>query len=308
MLNWVKKNFPTATHIAIISKEASTRSFYRLTIRHKTYILMVYPEPAPKEISRIIHFSPLYLGVGVHVPAILENISDQALLQEDLGDRHLQHYLNGATSQEKITLGVQALRLSVSISKIPAFETPLTHDFARQKFEMDHFLQHYLPTDTPKRHKEYLQNQLYALAQESCDPIRFAHRDFHSRNIVYAQPNLGVVDFQDSMTAHPYYDLASFLWDAYIPWTPSMRTKVLKTSLFIEKIDVPILETVALQRTIKALGTFAYQVNLKKNKTYSRYIPRVIQYVLKNPQFNRFFHPEFRFLFDFYRAQNTDQT
>jgi aminoglycoside/choline kinase family phosphotransferase len=47
----------------------------------------------------------------------------------------------------------------------------------------------------------------------------------------------------------------------------------------------------ALQRNLKALGTFGYQTTARRNPVYIQYIPRTLRYVRKNleqlPQFGR---------------------
>ncbi len=47
----------------------------------------------------------------------------------------------------------------------------------------------------------------------------------------------------------------------------------------------------ALQRNLKALGTFGYQTTARRNPVYIQYIPRTLRYVRNNlahqPRFNR---------------------
>jgi aminoglycoside/choline kinase family phosphotransferase len=38
----------------------------------------------------------------------------------------------------------------------------------------------------------------------------------------------------------------------------------------------------ALQRNLKALGTFGYQTSVRRNSVYIQYIPRTIRHVQKN--------------------------
>jgi hypothetical protein len=46
----------------------------------------------------------------------------------------------------------------------------------------------------------------------------------------------------------------------------------------------------ALQRNLKALGTFGYQTTARRNPVYIQYIPRTLRYVRRNlalPRFER---------------------
>ena len=105
----------------------------------------------------------------------------------------------------------------------------------------------------------------------------FAHRDFHSRNLLVHQSEIVMVDFQDSLLAPRYYDLASLAYDSYLDlgrareillagreWTDNERRQ---------------LRLTALQRNIKALGTFAYQTYSCHHHAYARYIPRTLRHI-----------------------------
>ena len=53
-------------------------------------------------------------------------------------------------------------------------------------------------------------------------------------------------------------------------------------------------DVMALQRNLKALGTFGYQTTARRNPVYIQYIPRTLRYVRKNleqlPQFGHIRH------------------
>ena len=53
-----------------------------------------------------------------------------------------------------------------------------------------------------------------ALAQ----PTVAVHRDCMPRNLMVAEPNPGILDFQDAVRGPITYDLASLLRDAFISW------------------------------------------------------------------------------------------
>jgi len=287
LTHWIKKNLPPFSHLRAITQEASSRSFFRLEMNNKPYVLMVYPEPNPDEIFRIQKFTSLYILAGLKVPRIIDSFENQAILLEDLGRRYFQYYFKKSPSRQKLEMAKKGIWIIKRIATIPAEQTPLSHDLARQQFEMDFFITHYLDTKNDEEKREELRSYLYQLARQTCAPVNFSHRDFHSRNLIYAPDRYGIVDFQDSMRTHPLYDLASFLWDAYLPWTPSLRSHIIKELPFPANTTQTDLETVALQRTIKALGTFAYQIKVKKKMAYRQYICRVIQSILQNPQFKK---------------------
>jgi hypothetical protein len=64
-------------------------------------------------------------------------------------------------------------------------------------------------------------------------------------------------------------------------------------------IDVDInneqFRLTALQRNIKALGTFGFQVMVRKNLAYKKYINRTIRHIRDNPLFEKFLKPKIDF-------------
>jgi aminoglycoside/choline kinase family phosphotransferase len=91
------------------------------------------------------------------------------------------------------------------------------------------------------------------------------------------------------------YDLASLLRDSYVDLPESVMDDLLayflalkgeagKEAEFRRRFDV-----MALQRNLKALGTFGYQTATRHNPVYIQYIPRTLRYVRTNLQrYDRF--------------------
>ena len=108
---------------------------------------------------------------------------------------------------------------------------------------------------------------------------------------------LYIIDFQDARMGPETYDLVSLLRDSYvdlpeetvadlIAYFLALKGVTGSTPEFRQRFDV-----MALQRNLKALGTFGYQTTARRNPVYIQYIPRTLRYVrdnLKNqPRFER---------------------
>ena len=93
------------------------------------------------------------------------------------------------------------------------------------------------------------------------------------------------------------YDLVSLLRDSYvdlpehtvgelIAYFLALKGQTERESEFRDRFDV-----MALQRNLKALGTFGYQTTARRNPVYIQYIPRTLRYVRDNlerqPRFAR---------------------
>jgi aminoglycoside/choline kinase family phosphotransferase len=92
-----------------------------------------------------------------------------------------------------------------------------------------------------------------------------------------------LVDIQNSLQAPKYYDLVSFLFDSYL------NTKEYH-SLFFSEPDFNREQffLTALQRNIKALGSFGYQINVVKNNNYRQYIKKTLSDIKSNPLYSGF--------------------
>ncbi len=141
----------------------------------------------------------------------------------------------------------------------------------------------------------------------AAEPRVLCHRDYHSRNLMLRDGSLYIIDFQDARMGPDTYDLVSLLRDSYVdigdreldeliayflalkggtgPASPGFG-EASPASAFRRRFDV-----MALQRNLKALGTFGYQTTARRNPVYIQYIPRTLSYVRTNldhqPRFDR---------------------
>ena len=125
------------------------------------------------------------------------------------------------------------------------------------------------------------------------------HRDYHSRNLMLHDERLYIIDFQDARMGPDTYDLASLLRDSYVDLPEQTVNELIAYFLALKGTTDPSQETVfrerfdlmALQRNLKALGTFGYQTTARRNPVYIQYIPRTLRYVRDNlgrhPRFSR---------------------
>ncbi len=280
-----------------MKREASSRSFFRVHLEKYSLVAMVYPEENKDETERIARLTSLYIEYGLKVPGIKEIIDHRIILQDDLGKIRAQKAFSWLQGEEREKALKKISRITMQLARIPVEHTAAVLDTARMKWEMDFFVTHFAGNYSPQRvNREELRHQLHAMV-ETIGPVNtFAHRDFHTRNMIYYKNDIYLVDFQDSLRAPAFYDPVSFAFDAYLD------LKLFRT-FFIDSLksngmimDEEQFYLTALQRNIKALGTFGYQVIVKKNLTYKKYINRTVGYVIENPLFDRFLNKS---LFEF---------
>jgi aminoglycoside/choline kinase family phosphotransferase len=298
-MNEIKKYLKTRLkHVNLIKKirgEASNRAFYRVFFDNYSLVAMVYPTVNREEIEKIIKLTATYLQHRINVPKIKEIIDDRVILQEDLGDLLAQKAFSSFKKQERKKILETVADILIRLKGVSVTHTNAILDTARMKWEMDFFLTHfarnYLTAGKDSQAIEDLQARLYRMV-EHIQPINtFAHRDFHSRNMLVHKNDIYLVDFQDSLKASPWYDLVSFAFDCYLDLKSQRKFLLDCLKERGMSVDEEQFYITALQRNIKALGTFGYQVTIKKNLSYKKYIPRTLRHIRSNPLFNRFFHP-----------------
>jgi aminoglycoside/choline kinase family phosphotransferase len=111
---------------------------------------------------------------------------------------------------------------------------------------------------------------------------------------------LYVIDFQDARMGPDTYDLASLLRDSYVDITDRELDELIAYFLALKQRDGEGVsgeeyrrrfDLMALQRNLKALGTFGYQTITRRNTVYIQYIPRTLRYARANlHKYPRFAH------------------
>lgn len=149
----------------------------------------------------------------------------------------------------------------------------------RLRYEMDFFFLNFVGSFLGESPDPRVKDDIYQLAEEvSLFDTAFAHRDYHSENIMVEKERIAVLDYQDALFAPRAYDLASLLVDGY----REMRrheTNDLHKHASSKGITETELRKTALQRALKALGTFGYQVVYRKKAKYFAAMARTSRYL-----------------------------
>ncbi len=292
MKKYLEKRIKNIKKIKKIRSEASNRSFFRIYKDNYTLVAMVYPEENRDEISKVVKFRSIYDDNKINVPLILDVIDNRIIIQEDLGCLSLQRLFLKSNINRKKGILNQICEILLKLKQISTDNTKSILDTKRMLWEMDFFIKYFaLNFCSTSKDIEQIRNNLCSIVDKITNIDTFAHRDFHSRNMFYYKDKLFLVDFQDSLIGPEYYDLVSFAFDSYLD-LKSIR-KYLFDILLKNKFEINFekLYLTAIQRNIKALGTFGYQIKIKNNLLFKKYVNRTINYVINNKLF-----PEFSYL------------
>jgi aminoglycoside/choline kinase family phosphotransferase len=294
-----------------LTGDASDRRYFRiLTADSPSIVLSLYAAPFTFEELSFVNVARLLEQMPVPVPRVLGHAEDLGVLAlQDLGDVTLQAHLGAATPAEHAALYRQAVALIATLQRYGAELTSpkylpygIAFDVEKLTWEMDfftkHFLEAYRGVTLSGAQRQALKDELATIIDELAgEPRVLCHRDYHSRNLMLHESRLYMIDFQDARMGPDTYDLVSLLRDSYVDLPESTVDELIAYFLALRGLTGAEPEfrarfdVMALQRNLKALGTFGYQTTARRNPVYIQYIPRTLKYVRDNlaagPRFAR---------------------
>jgi aminoglycoside/choline kinase family phosphotransferase len=296
--------------VVTLTGDASTRRYFRvLPAAGESIVLALHEGPIEFTALPFVEVGDLLRRMPLPVPAVIGHSDPLGILAlEDLGDVTLQGHLADADSRERDGLYREAVEFIARLQRrgaelMSATYTPyrLAFDVEKLTWELDFFVQHFLEGYRRARlsaaERGALAGEWKAIAEElAAEPRVLCHRDYHSRNLMVHDGGLFVIDFQDARMGPDTYDLASLLRDSYVDIRGGELDARIADFLslsggadaaeFRRRFDL-----MAVQRNIKALGTFGNQAAVCGNLSYIQYMPRTIRYIRANlakyPRFAR---------------------
>ncbi|HTP63386.1 MAG TPA: phosphotransferase [Burkholderiales bacterium] len=293
---WLGAQFPELTRtLAPASADASFRRYFRARLGDgRSFIVMDAP-PGKEDCKPFMRVAALFAAAGAHVPAIhAEDLDAGFLLLEDLGDTTFLEALD--RKQDPMPLYAAATETLVRIQQASRPGVLPEYDRALLERELNLFPDWYLARerkrDLAPADLKVLRAAFDALlANNLAQPRVFVHRDFHSRNLMLAEPLPGVLDFQDAVYGPITYDLVSLLRDAYIGWTEDQVIDwAVRYWERARKAGLPVradfaefyrdFEWMGAQRQLKVVGIFARLCHRDGKDRYLADIPRVLGYLV----------------------------
>jgi aminoglycoside/choline kinase family phosphotransferase len=238
--------------------------------------------------------------VPLPVPVILGHSDELGIVAlQDLGDVTLQAHLGAASPTEHAALYRQAVALIELLQRRGAelasdrfAPYAIAFDVEKLTWELNFFVRHfvegYRASPLADAERVRLDVEFAEIVRElAAEPRVLCHRDYHSRNLMLHDGSLYIIDFQDARMGPDTYDLVSLLRDSYLDIPEAQVDDLIAYFLalkgrpddedFRRRFDL-----MALQRNLKALGTFGYQTTTRRNPVYIQYIPRTLKYVRDN--------------------------
>jgi aminoglycoside/choline kinase family phosphotransferase len=117
-------------------------------------------------------------------------------------------------------------------------------------------------------------------------PQGFTHRDYQSRNLMWApRGELVVIDFQDALLGPLGYDLAALLCDSYVALDAGLQHAALAHYASCRKLELePLLRAfrlVSVQRKLKDAGRFVFIDQVRGNPNFLAWYGPSLAYVAR---------------------------
>ena len=291
-----------AARVVPLTGDASDRRYFRVLVPDgPTTVLALHAGPIDYAALPFVNVAELLTRMPVPIPAILDHADDLGvLLLEDLGDVTLQAHLGAAPVGEHIAHYRQAVaiievlqRRGAELASPQYLPYGIAFDVEKLGWELDffakHFLEAYRGIDLSAPVRAALAAEFRTIVEElAAEPRVLCHRDYHSRNLMLHHGRLYAIDFQDARMGPDTYDLVSLLRDSYVDIPEQTADDLIAHFLSLGRRTDDSgafrarFEVMALQRNLKALGTFGYQTTTRGNPVYIQYMPRTLRHVRDN--------------------------
>ena len=283
------------------SADASFRRYLRIGATDGSRIIMDAPPPQ-ENVRPFVRVAQAMREAGLNGPQVLECDAEQGfLLLSDLGQELYLGALQAADAARADALMRDAIAALVQWQlKVPAAPLP-PYDDALLARELALFPEWCVQREFGLQWGEAENARWQKICRLLIDsalaqPTVAVHRDWMPRNLMVAQPNPGILDFQDAVRGPVSYDLASLLRDAFISWDEEREidwaarywSEARRAGVALgEAMGSDFgefwraLEWMGLQRHLKVLGIFCRLKHRDGKPAYAADLPRFFAYATK---------------------------
>jgi len=262
-------------------------------------IAMLLPGNGSARASRIIVDVGRYIeSCGVPVPKMYLAIHHLGFLViEDLGDTRLFDLI-GQVGTENVkdtyrTAIEYLVRMQFPLPEVPRDCTAYSYSFSADRFlwELNGFVDSFshivLRRKLSRSERSIIERDSQAICREMMSQeLVFTHRDYHSRNLMIKNGRPHVIDFQDARRGPILYDIASLIFDPYVPLERDDQQELFdhyfsllpaRPRNTLRRLGLSrALCVCAVQRCLKAAGTYVSLVGQRGESELVRYVPRAL--------------------------------
>lgn len=301
---------PGQATLTPLAADASTRRYFRIRWHAETpglpasCVLMVCEPWAAHETPDFLRVGRHLQACGVRVPVVYGVAPHEGLMcLEDYGDQTLAGQWQAAPGAAHVHWGQRAIdelvTMHTTVTQRPDPACPaydLAFDVPKLLSELQFFRKHALEglwqqALTPTACADLDAAFETLCARLAAAPRYFCHRDYHGWNIMVHNGGVGVLDFQDARMGPRPYDLVSLLTDRGTPGLLGATTTSGLIEYYLQRVQEAegrtldraefheLFDYAAVQRCLKATGSFAMLTVVRQRAQYLPYIPPTLAYV-----------------------------
>ena len=282
------------------SADASFRRYLRVDGADGQCRIVMDAPPPQEDVRPFVQVAGLIEQAGLNAPRVLaQDVDHGFLLLTDLGTEPylatLQRALAKGEQPRADTLMREAFTALVQWQQRVDASTLPPYDEALLRRELALFpdwcvAREYGIAWSAAQQAQWQQACDRLVASAFAQPRVAVHRDYMPRNLMVADPNPGILDFQDAVAGPITYDAASMLRDAFISWDEEQELDwAVRYWQQARAAGLPVdadfgefwrqLEWMGMQRHLKVLGIFCRLKHRDGKPDYSRDLARFFGYV-----------------------------
>jgi aminoglycoside/choline kinase family phosphotransferase len=298
---FLDEHFGLSYNVNKLPADASFRSYERIDLSGKTYILMDAP-PNQEEVLPFIKIGEFLHQNDFSVPEILKkDIKNGFLLLEDFGNNHYNRVLFAKLDDvSESMLYRKAVDVLVKLHKTDLAIDLYIYDKQKLLDEVCLLTDWYFQVFNGEELSSHLKHEYIEIWTKLLKSLHFPNdclvlRDYHADNLMWLEgrvghKKVGLLDFQDAIIGSVVYDMVSLLEDARRDISSDVVQQMI--NYYIEKTNYNRKEFLAdyiilgTQRSCKILGVFARKALRDGDSRYLKLLPRVWSYIhhhLNNP-------------------------
>ena len=281
LFKWAQSQIADLRTMELLREQASSRKYYRVTTREKSFIL-VFSDPKKELNDEFIKYSEFLIKNNVSVPEIEAFDPENGfMLIEDFGDKVFLDEINTGNRKDLYLLAIdQIIKLQSADANDDVNE--LNEISVKQQMGLfeEWFLSSYLELAVSFSEKDIIIDAYIFISKKFLGQKRtLCHFDFELRNLMLREDGtIGVLDFQD-LTYGPFtLDLVSLIRDIDNPIPDKEIEYYLEAYVSLSnEAGITItddlislnedLDFAGLQRQLRILGTLS-RLHIRDGKSF----------------------------------------
>ena len=269
-----------------LAGDASFRRYFRILHDDGRRAVLMDAPPPHEDPRPFVAVAEWLTSIGLAAPDILARDLDQGLLLlADLGSDRLRERLDEEGDREAELYAI-ATDVLIHLHQHEPMPGLPVHGLDQWLYELALFTDWYCPALDLKvdadAYREAWREVLAPVADDGLGPVTVL-RDYHAENVMLIEgrqgvSHFGLLDFQDALSGHPAYDLASVLEDARRDVAPAIERDMIDRYIAATGHGAAF-ETaywaLAAQRNTRILGVFVRLWKRDGKPGYRKFQPRM---------------------------------